>query len=188
MKELSLNILDIAMNSVRAGAENIDIEINENDETLVFSVRDNGRGMSGELLKNVTDPFFTTRTTRNVGMGIPLLKLAAMQTGGDVELSSVSEDDDRVNHGTVLKAFFYKNTVDYTPMGDIVSTVVTLIQGSPGIHWTFKHEINGGCVSLDTNELKGVIGDVPLDTPEVLVWIKEYLDEGYGNLPGQNIG
>lgn len=184
MKELSLNILDIAMNSVRAGAENIDIEIDENEETLVFSVRDDGRGMSGDLLRNVTDPFFTTRTTRNVGMGIPLLKLAAMQTGGDVELSSVSREDDSENCGTFIRASFYKTAIDFTPLGDIISTVVTLIQGSPDIHWTFKHIKNAGSVSLDTNELKGVLGVVPLDAPEVLVWIKEYLEEQYDNLPG----
>lgn len=184
MKELSLNILDIAMNSVRAGAKNVGIEIDETDKSLVFTVRDDGKGMSAEFLKRASDPFCTTRTTRNVGMGLPLLKLAAQQTGGDTEIKSISEDDDKVNHGTVIKAFFYKNTVDFTPLGDIVSTIVTLIQGSPDIHWTFKHTKDSGDVSLDTDELKNVLGEVPLDTPDVLVWIKEYLTEQYDNLPG----
>lgn len=184
MKELSLNILDIAMNSVRAGAKNVGIKIDETDKSLVFTVSDDGKGMSEEFLKRASDPFCTTRTTRNVGMGLPLLKLAAQQTGGDTEIKSISEDDDRVNHGTVIKAFFYKNTVDFTPLGDIVSTVVTLIQGSPDIHWTFKHKTGGGDVSLDTAELENVLGDVPLDTPDVLVWIKEYLTEQYDSLPG----
>ena len=184
MKELSLNILDIAMNSVRAGAKNVGIKIDETDKTLVFTVSDDGKGMSEEFLKRASDPFCTTRTTRNVGMGLPLLKLAAQQTGGDTEIKSISEDDDRVNHGTVIKAFFYKNTVDFTPLGDIVSTLVTLIQGSPDIHWTFNHKKGGGDVLLDTNALKNVLGDVPLDTPDVLVWIKEYLTEQYDSLPG----
>lgn len=184
MKELSLNILDIAMNSVRADAKNVGVEIDETDRSLTFTVRDDGKGMDAEFLKRASDPFCTTRTTRNVGMGLPLLKLAAQQTGGDTEIESISEDDDRVNHGTVIKAFFYKNTVDFTPLGDIVSTLVTLIQGSPDIHWTFKHKKCGGDVSLDTNALKNVLGDVPLDTPDVLVWIKEYLTEQYESLPG----
>ena len=184
MKELSLNILDIAMNSVRADAKNVGIKIDETDKSLVFTVSDDGKGMSEEFLKRASDPFCTTRTTRNVGMGLPLLKLAAQQTGGDTEIKSISEDDDRVNHGTVIKAFFYKNTVDFTPLGDIVSTLVTLIQGSPDIHWTFNHKKGGGDVSLDTNALKNVLGDVPLDTPDVLVWIKEYLTEQYDSLPG----
>lgn len=184
MKELSLNILDIAMNSVRADAKNVGVEIDETDRSLTFTVRDDGKGMDAEFLKRASDPFCTTRTTRNVGMGLPLLKLAAQQTGGDTEIKSISEDDDRVNHGTVIKAFFYKNTVDFTPLGDIVSTIVTLIQGSPDIHWTFKHKKCGGDVSLDTNALKNVLGDVPLDTPDVLVWIKEYLTEQYDSLPG----
>lgn len=184
MKELSLNILDIAMNSVRAGAKNVGIKIDETDKLLVFTVSDDGKGMSEEFLKRASDPFCTTRTTRNVGMGLPLLKLAAQQTGGDTEIKSISEDDDRVNHGTVIKAFFYKNTVDFTPLGDIVSTLVTLIQGSPDIHWTFNHKKGGGDVSLDTAELENVLGDVPLDTPDVLVWIKEYLTEQYDSLPG----
>ncbi len=184
MKELSLNILDIAMNSVRAGAKNVGIKIDETDKSLVFTVSDDGKGMSAEFLKHASDPFCTTRTTRNVGMGLPLLKLAAQQTGGDTEIKSISEDDDSINHGTLIKAFFYKNTVDFTPLGDIVSTVVTLIQGSPDIHWTFKHVKGGGEVSLDTDELKNVLGDVPLDTPDVLVWIKEYLTEQYDNLQG----
>ena len=184
MKELSLNILDIAMNSVRADAKNVGVEIDETDRSLTFTVRDDGKGMDAEFLKRASDPFCTTRTTRNVGMGLPLLKLAAQQTGGDTEIKSISEDDDRVNHGTVIKAFFYKNTVDFTPLGDIVSTIVTLIQGSPDIHWTFKHKKGGGDVSLDTNALKNALGDVPLDTPDVLVWIKEYLTEQYDSLPG----
>lgn len=179
MKELSLNILDIAMNSVKARSKTVRISIDETEGTLEFCVSDDGCGMSRELLGRVTDPFCTTRTTRSVGMGIPLLKLAAEQTGGGLTIDSVSREEDSEHCGTRTKAVFYKNTVDFTPLGDIVSTVVTLIQGSPDIRWIFKHTFPSGEVSLDTDELKSVLGDVPLDIPEVLAWIKEYLTEGY---------
>lgn len=181
MKELSLNILDIAMNSVKARAKTVRITIDETDGTLTFCVSDDGCGMSRELLSRVTDPFCTTRTTRSVGMGIPLLKLAAEQTGGGFTIESVSREEDSEHCGTKTTAIFYKNTVDFTPLGDIVSTIITLIQGSPDIRWIFKHTFPSGEVSLDTDELKAVLGDVPLDTPDVLVWIREYLDEGYSD-------
>lgn len=179
MKELSLNILDIAMNSVKAQAKTVRITIDETDDTLTFCVSDDGCGMSRELLSRVVDPFCTTRTTRSVGMGIPLLKLAAEQTGGGLTIDSVSREEDSEHCGTRTTAVFNKNTVDFTPMGDIISTVITLIQGSPDIRWIFKHTFPSGEVSLDTHELKSVLGDVPLDTPDVLVWIREYLGEGY---------
>ena len=96
MKELSLNILDIAQNSVKAKAENILIKIVEAQDTMTLTITDDGCGMTEETVKNVMNPFFTTRTTRNVGMGVPLLKLAAEQTGGGIEIQSVSENDDPV--------------------------------------------------------------------------------------------
>lgn len=179
MKELSLNILDIAQNSVKAGADNIEIVLSETEDTFEFSVKDDGCGMSEEFLKNVSDPFCTTRTTRNVGLGIPLLKLASEQTGGEVKIDSVSEKVDSVNHGTLISALFYKNHFDFTPLGDIVSTVTTLIQGQPDIHWIFKHIFPDKQISLDTDELKAVLGEVPLDNIEVLCWIRDYLTEQY---------
>lgn len=179
MKELSLNILDITMNSVKAKADEIYITINETDETFSFSVKDNGCGMSEEFVKNVIDPFCTTRTTRKVGLGIPLLKLAAEQTGGYIEISSREEAKYPDSHGTETKALFYKNHMDFTPLGDIVSTIITLIQGSPDLNFYFTHEINGKVISLSTKELKEVLGDVPLNAPEILAWISDYLHEQY---------
>lgn len=179
MKELSLNILDITMNSVKAGADEIYITINETDETFSFSVKDNGCGMSEEFVKRVTDPFCTTRTTRKVGLGIPLLKLAAEQTGGFIEINSREEALFPDSHGTETKALFYKNHMDFTPLGDIVSTLVTLIQGSPDLNFYFTHEINGKNVSLSTKEMRDILGDVPLNSPEILAWISDYLNEQY---------
>ena len=111
MKELSLNILDIAQNSVKAGAKDIDIRLTETADTLTIEITDDGCGMDAEAVKGVIDPFFTTRTTRNVGLGVPLLKLAAEQTGGGIEISSVSERDDPQRHGTRVTANFNKNNI-----------------------------------------------------------------------------
>lgn len=178
MKELSLNILDITMNSVKANADFIKIELTEDNSTLEIKITDNGCGMEADFLKTVTDAWSTTRTTRKVGMGIPFFKLAAEQTGGGLTICSTPErlSDE---HGTVICAVFCKTSIDFTPLGDIVSTITTLIQGSPDIHWIFCHKINDDEVSLDTDELKAVLGDVGLDNHEVLLWISDYLKEAY---------
>lgn len=181
MKELSLNILDIAKNSVKAGATLTTIEIIETDETLTLRFSDNGCGMTEEFLKNVTDPFCTTRTTRSVGLGIPLLKLEAEQTGGSFNITSRHESEYPDSHGTVTEATFYKNHIDMTPLGDVISSVVTLIQGDPETDFLFIHTRPSGQVRLDTRELREVLGDeVPLDLPDVLAWIRGNLEEQYG--------
>lgn len=182
MKELSLNVLDIAQNSVKAKAKNVLIKITETETALTFEIEDDGCGMSEEMVENVINPFCTTRTTRKVGLGIPLLKLAAEQTGGSVEIKSVSEQVDPANCGTKVTAVFFKNHLDFTPLGDIVSTVTALIQGSPDIEWRFEHHLENGKVELDTKELREVLGDVPLDTYEVIKWIEAYLIEGYDSI------
>lgn len=178
MKELSLNILDIAKNSVKARADEVRITLTETDEILKMEIADNGCGMKSDFLRTVTDPFSTTRTTRKVGMGIPFLKLAAEQTGGSFSITSVHESESE-EHGTVTTAVFHKDSIDFTPLGDIILTVITLIQGSPDIRWIFVHSMPEREVSLDTDELKAVLGDVPLDNLEVILWIKGYLEEAY---------
>ena len=183
MKELSLNVLDIAMNSVKAKATLIKIHINEDDERLKMEIIDNGCGMTPEFLAGVIDPFCTTRTTRKVGLGIPLLKLAAQQTGGDVTISSQHESQSPKNHGTHVVAIFYKQHIDFTPMGDIISTVTTLIQGSPDIDFDFRHNSNTFDVALDTREVREVLGpEIPLSEPEILSWIADNLREQYKNI------
>lgn len=182
MKELSLNILDIAMNSVKANAGTVTVSLAETPERFEIRIADDGCGMKRDFLETVTDPFSTTRTTRKVGMGIPFLKLAAEQTGGSFSIESKHESEYPDSHGTVTRAVFNKNSIDFTPLGDIVSTVTTLIQGSPGIRWIFKHSMPKGEVSLDTAELKEILGDVPLDNTEVILWIKGYLEEAYSEI------
>lgn len=181
MKELSLNILDIAKNSVKAGADTVYVTLTETADTFTMKISDNGCGMKPDFLRTVTDPFSTTRTTRKVGMGIPFLKLAAEQTGGCFSIESKHESDYPEDHGTVTTAVFFKNSIDFTPLGDIVSSITTLIQGSPDIRWVFSHTSPENEVSLDTQELKEVIGDVPLDNLEVILWIKGYLTEAYAS-------
>ncbi len=182
MKELSLNILDITENSVKAKATLVEIHIAENDETLEITISDNGIGMTEQALLSVTDPFYTTRTTRSVGMGIPLFKFAAEQTGGHVEITSTHIDNDKDNHGTTTKAVFYKNHIDFTPLGDVISSITTLIQGHPAVDFLFIHKRGELSVTLDTRELRAILEDVPLDTYEVLLWIKESLSEQYNSI------
>ena len=178
MKELSLNILDVAKNSVTAGADTIRIElITDEYGWMSFSVEDNGCGMSEEVLKRVTDPFYTTRKTRNIGLGLPFLKLAAEQTGGELKISSSTE---KGKSGTKLVATFDTKNIDFMPLGDIVSSVCILISGSPDIHFVFKDSTPKGTVLLDTAELKAVLGDeISLAEPEVVAWMREYLKEQY---------
>ena len=183
MKELSLNVLDITMNSVKAKATLINIYINEDDERLTVEIIDNGCGMTAEFLRGVIDPFCTTRTTRKVGLGIPLLKLAAEQTGGEVTITSKHESQYPKEHGTHVTATFYKQHIDFTPMGDIISTVTTLIQGSPNVDFDFRHKSNTFDVVLDTREVREVLGpDIPLSEPEILSWIADNLSEQYKNI------
>lgn len=175
MKELSLNILDITENSVKAGATLTEITIDETDEKIVLTIKDDGCGMEPEMVKSVIDPFCTTRTTRKVGLGIPLLKMAAEQTGGGIEIKSQKGE----NHGTTVKAQFFKNHIDFTPLGDIVSTVTTLIQGHPDTDFLFTHKKGGEQVVLDTRELRNVLEGVPLNCYEVIKWTEDYLKEQY---------
>ena len=180
MKELSLNVLDIAENSVKAGATLIRILLKEDDETLTITVADNGCGMKEDFLRRVVDPFSTTRTTRSVGLGIPLLKLAAEQTGGHITLTSRHESVYPDTHGTEVVALFYKNHIDFTPVGDIISTMTTLIQGSPNIDFEFHHDSDTFSVALDTVQMREILGDdVPLNDPAVIRWVTEYLKEQY---------
>ena len=181
MKELSLNILDVAKNSVKAEASLIEIEIEETAETLLIRIRDNGYGMEQDFLERVLDPFSTTRTTRKVGLGLPLLKLAAEQTGGTLSITSTPRRLAPKQCGTTVEALFYKNHMDFTPLGDIVSTITLLIQGNPDTDFRFVHTMPDGAVELDTREIRAVLGDdVPLDDYEILAWITDSLREQYG--------
>lgn len=186
MDEFSLYILDITMNSVRAGASQIEIALREVGEWLWFTVTDNGCGMTRAQVEKLKNPFFTTRKTRKVGLGVPFLTMLAEMTGGSVEITSVPETNEDTgapdpNHGTTLSAKFGRHHIDFLPMGNLPDTVVTLIQGSPETDFTFTHEReNENTVRLSCKELKSILGDeISLAEPEILQWIRGYLQEQY---------
>lgn len=172
MKEIALHILDIAQNSVSAGAGAVSLNVEEGSGTLSVSLADDGRGMTPEFLAAAADPFATTRTTRKVGLGLPFLKLAAEQTGGGLELQS------REGMGTTVKAVFRTGHIDCPPMGDLAESLAILIQGAPELEVRYAHTVLGKSVSFDTREARAALGaDVSLGEPEIAVWLRSYLRE-----------
>lgn len=179
MQELSLNILDIAQNSLAAHAKLVCISIEESERLLELTIFDDGCGMSREMVERVADPFCTTRKTRRVGLGIPFLKMQSEITGGRFSISSKSELEYPSDHGTITYASFQKDHIDCLPLGDIVSTVCTLIGGAGDTDILFTHTSDKLCVKLDTREMRKVLEGVSLCEPEVLLWAREYLREQY---------
>ncbi|MBQ3285629.1 MAG: sensor histidine kinase [Ruminococcus sp.] len=180
MRELSLNVMDVAQNSVRAEATLVRISVTESDkeDRLTIVIADNGYGMTDEQVQQVIDPFFTTRTTRKVGLGVPLFKLSAEQTGGSFDIQSEK------GVGTTTTASYVKSHVDMTPLGDINDTIKILIQCNPDIDFIYTCTTDAGSFTLDTRELREVLGDVALDTPDVLEWIADYLEENTKSIYG----
>lgn len=180
MRELSLNVMDVAQNSVRAQADLVRISVEESDreDFLRITIADDGCGMTEEQVQQVIDPFFTTRTTRKVGLGVPLFKLSAEQTGGSFDIRS------QKGVGTTTTATYVKSHVDMTPLGDINSTVSILIRCNPDIDFVFTHSFDNGSFTLDTRELREVLEGVSLDTPDVVEWIEQFLEEQTENICG----
>lgn len=180
MRELSLNILDVAQNSISANALKIDITIIEDTakNEMAIGICDNGKGMTPEQVQKVIDPFYTTRETRKVGMGIPLFKMAAEMTGGSFTVKS------EPGTGTEISAVFKTDSIDFTPLGDIGSTVAMLIGMNTDRDFTYRYSIDEREFALSTAELKQILGDVPLNNPEVMDWIKEYIQEQTQNIRG----
>lgn len=179
MKELSLNVLDVAKNSVTAGATLIEIIITETPSRLTITITDNGCGMTPEFVARVTDPFTTTRTTRKVGLGLPLMKMEAQMSGGDLTI------DSQVGKGTTVTTWFDPTNIDMPPLGDIISSVITLIQGSPDIDFIFTHAVCQEQYTLDTREIRAIMGDIPLCEPDILAWLTDFLKENESNIEGK---
>ncbi len=173
MRELSLNVLDIAQNSIKADASLVEIELSQSTEKkeLLIGIYDNGRGMTPEQVQSVTDPFFTTRTTRKVGLGIPFFKMSAEMTGGSFEIES------EVGKGTRVKALFRTDHLDFTPVGDMCSTVILLITMNLHVDFVYKRSIDTKKFTVDTRQLKEILGDVPLNEPSIVSWITDYIKE-----------
>ena len=179
MREIALHLLDIAENSVAAESKNISIHIHEDllHDLLMVSVIDDGRGMDAETAQQVQDPFYTTRNTRNVGLGIPLLKLAAEQAEGRFSLQS------QPGKGAWVEAEFRHSNIDRMPLGDLSSTFLTLLVAHPQIDWTFLYRVTDrNKASRDflfqSAELKSELGDISLTEPEVLTFLRGVIEEG----------
>ncbi len=173
MEELSLHILDIANNSVRAGATRIGIVVTADtiSDKLTIVISDNGCGMTGEVVERIQDPFFTTRTTRKIGMGIPLYKQAAESTGGSVTIWS------KVGEGTVVTAVFGLKHIDRMPMGSLGDSIITLVTSPENIDYLFTLTVDDRTFSFDTVEVKQQLDGMPLDTPEIAGYLREFLNE-----------
>jgi predicted metal-dependent phosphoesterase TrpH len=176
MEDLALHILDIVQNSLEAGAGRIEIEITENlrDNLLTIVVRDNGRGMDPETVAKVTDPFFTTRTTRRVGMGIPLLGAAARAAGGMLTI------DSKPGQGTSIRATFQHTHLDRAPLGDIETTLMVLLAGQPGRSICFRHRVDDREFELDSLDFRAA--DIDLASPEGLAILREAIRRGEAGL------
>lgn len=180
MEEISLNILDIVQNSIKAKSSYIQIkvEIIKSKDLLGVKIQDDGLGMTKDSLEKVVDPFFSTRKTRNIGLGIPFFKHAAEITGGNFTI------DSKPGQGTTVLANFVLSHIDRMPLGNIVDTVHLLIIMNPDIRFLYTYVLDDKAFSLDTDQLKEILGDVPFNIPEVSNFIKEYLVEHHNEING----
>jgi hypothetical protein len=171
MKDISFHILDIVQNSLHAGADRIIIELVEDtrEGTLQLTITDNGAGMDPQMLEQVTDPFFTSSTTKKVGLGLPLLQQNAEQTGGKFEVSS------DLNIGTTVAATFNTGNIDMIPEGDPAATLITLIAAEPLKNFIYRQEKDGEGFELDTAAIRTELGDVDLSRSEVLEFVADFI-------------
>jgi anti-sigma regulatory factor (Ser/Thr protein kinase) len=183
VEELALHILDLVTNSIEAGASWVIIGVDEDikADRLVITVEDNGRGMEKDLVQRVTDPFVTTRTTRKVGLGLPLLEAAATASGGGMTI------DSEKGRGTRVTATFQRSHIDRAPLGNLARTVAVVVAGNPGVRLTYRHSVDGRHFTLDTADLQERLGDVPVTNPTVLTWIEGYLAESLREIGGAQV-
>jgi hypothetical protein len=174
MRELSMHILDLAQNSIVAGATRLEIEVSADTsaDRLAMSLQDNGRGMDPDFLANVRDPFTTTRTTRRVGLGIPMFEAAARACDGRLALQSSPEK------GTYLAATFRLSHIDRAPLGDMASTLISIIAPNPDLHVRYVHRVDDKVFVLDTEDIKAQLDGVPLNETGVLKWLGEFVKNG----------
>ena len=183
MQDLSLHLLDIVQNSIRAHADKVHICIKEqpSQNKLIMCVQDNGHGMPKELTEHITDPFITTRTLRRVGLGIPLLKQNCESSEGGLEI--ISEP----SKGTTVKATMGYFHIDRIPLGDVVSTIITLIQSNPRMEFIYIYQYEEDSFTFDTEEIKSILGDVEINNLDILAWIKTYIQENINNISEKQI-
>lgn len=174
MRELSLHLLDIAENSIAAGAKNIVIRVLEDTKADILSlaVQDDGKGMDEDTAQKVIDPFVTSRTTRKVGLGIPLLKEAAEACNGSLKIHS------EVGRGTVIEVVFQRSHIDRMPLGDLGNTILILLIGNPLIHWAFSYTVDDRVFAFDDELVKKELGDFPITEPSIIAFLRKTLIEG----------
>ena len=175
MRDLSMHVLDIAQNSIKAGARLVTVAfVDDGNGKLTFSVKDDGCGMSPDFLARVTDPFTTSRTTRKVGLGIPMLKQSAEMCGGEFGIES------EVGVGTTIFASFDTHNIDCIPLGDICDSLLTLVVLNPNEpEFLFQAVSPQAEAVFDTRQLREVLGGVPLNEPDVIAWMKESIEEEF---------
>ena len=181
MRDLSLHILDLTQNSVKAGASLVQVLIrdSERDDLIRIEIVDDGCGMDTDLLERVTSPFTTTRTTRKVGLGIPMFKANAEGSGGKFSIAST------VGEGTRVCGTFGRSNIDRPPMGDIQGTMLTLLLGTPEFpDYLLRYETDDAAFTFDTREVRAALDGLPLDLPDVVAWMRDYLKEGFEQLSG----
>lgn len=173
MKDLSMHVMDILQNSTRANATEIQliVEENKNADTLTFTFIDNGCGMDEETLTKVLNPFFTTRTTRKVGLGLSLLKQNAEQTGGSLSIKS------QKGVGTEVVAVFGLSNIDRPPMGDLAGTLILTVSAYPDIRFIFRYLAENIDYTFDTKEVNEILDGVSIQEPEVIQYLKEMVQE-----------
>jgi signal transduction histidine kinase len=178
MRELSLHLLDIAENSVAAGAQNITIRVCEDlaGDRMFLSIQDDGKGMDAETAAKIVDPFVTSRTTRKVGLGLPLLKEAAEFCNGYLRIDST------LGQGTLVEVGFQHSHIDRMPLGDLASTILTLLISSLEIHWVFEYQVNQDRFILDDAPIKQELEGIPLSDPLVIGYLRELINQGVAGL------
>jgi anti-sigma regulatory factor (Ser/Thr protein kinase) len=181
MRELALNVLDIVENSVKAGASNVHISIVAKSNLLTITIKDDGKGMDEEFLKRVTDPFTTTRTTRKVGMGIPLFKMAAEMAGGQFSVTS------KKGVGTTVTATFELDHIDRMPLGNMGETMSTLLNDDFPTDYVLYVSVDDNQYEFDTKELRDQLDGVPVNEPEILLFVKDMINENITHIGGAKI-
>ncbi len=178
MKELSMHILDICQNSIVAKASLIEIVIKEDliADELIIIIKDNGKGMDDNTITKVVDPFYTSRTTRRVGLGIPMFKAATEATGGSFSIKSA------LGEGTIVKAVFTHSHIDRAPLGNMVDTMIVLILADINSDFIYRHCINEKEYKLDTRKIKEVLDGVPINNMDVISWIKDDIHRGLNEI------
>ncbi len=180
MREISLHILDLIQNSIEAEATSVKLEIIEDivNDRMIIRVSDNGRGMNEKMRQLVIDPFITTRTTRRIGLGLPLMDMSTKRCDGYLDINSIP------GQGTVIEAMYRHSHYDRPPMGNLPETIKSILVANPELQFFYSHTFNDQSLSVSSQEIADILDGIPLTQPDVLIWLDGYLSESIDNLYG----